>query len=237
MLFRTACRAIRAAPGAYVKGVALGLTGLLLLPYTEAVESNGPAAVAGTPIGDAVLGPPGRGRRLRPDVLTSGALWARAPRQELEPRRHRAVHRRRRAAQPPRRDLAARATSAGLVRPRRRRAVRHAPGAAPPVRPGHVERRSTPGARPGAPGGGRSSCRRAGSGSSWSFVFCLRFRPSGLAAPLLVAGSGMLVLLETALAFPPSPDYALPFVPAFALVAVAAVARGQRGRRPTEFST
>ena len=61
-------------------------------------------------------------------------------------------------------------------------------------------------------------------------AFGLRFRPRGLLVPLFLAGASLLVLVETALAFPPHPDYALPFVPAFARLAVAAVA-GAAGHR------
>ena len=233
-MFRTGVEAIRSAPGAYAKGVALGLTGLLLLPYTEAVESNGPAAVAGTPIGDAVLGPPGRGRRLPPDVLTTGALWARAVvkswslddtgRYSVEgglrnlPDGIWQLERRRLVWSDP-----ADAARYAVLRERLRRFVQDT--SSRDRRRGSARRC----------GWGRSSCRRAGSGSS-SLSRSAWSRPSWLAAPLLVAGAGMLVLLETALAFP-SPDYALPFVPAFALVAVAALAQGRRGRRPTVSST
>ena len=236
LLFRTGVEAIRAAPGAYAKGVALGLTGLLLLPYTEAVESNGPAAVAGTPIGDAVLGPPGRGRRLPPDVLTTGALWARAVvkswslddtgRYSVEgglrnlPDGIWQLERRRLVWSDP-----ADAARYAVLRERLRR---------------FVQDTSSGDRRPGLGRALRVGALLLPSSGFWLLValaFFLRSRPSGLAAPLLVAGAGMLVLLETALAFPPSPDYALPFVPAFALVAVAALAQGRRGRRPTESST
>ena len=50
----------------------------------------------------------------------------------------------------------------------------------------------------------------------------------------MLAAASLLVLVQTALAFPPHPDYALPFVPAFVLLALAALAgRSSRsGDRP-----
>ena len=234
-MFRTGVEAcIRAAPGAYAKGVALGLTGLLLLPYTEALESNGRAAVAGrrsaTPSRAA-----GRGRRLPPDVLTTGALWARAVVKSwsLDDTGRYSV------------EGGLRNLPDGIWQLERRRLVWSDPADAARspcsgsgsagssrTRRAAIDARGSPALRVGA--------LLLPSSGFWLLValaFCLRSRPSWLAAPLLVAGAGMLVLLETALAFPPSPDYALPFVPAFALVAVAALAQGRRGRRPTESST
>ena len=235
LLFRTGVEAIRAAPGDYAKGVALGLTGLLLLPYTEAVESNGPAAVTGPPIGDAVLGPPGRGRRLPPDVLTTGALWARAVVKSwsLDDTGRYSV------------EGGLRNLPDGIWQLERRRLVWSDPADA--ARYVVLRERLSRFVQDTSSGDRRPDLGRAlrvgalllPSSGFWllvTLVFCLRFRPSGLAAPLLVAGAGMLVLLETALAFPPSPDYALPFVPAFVLVAVAALAQGRRGKRPTESS-
>jgi hypothetical protein len=73
----------------------------------------------------------------------------------------------------------------------------------------------------------------AGFWALLTLAFGLRFRPRGLAAPLFLATASLLVLLETALAFPPHPDYALPFVPAFVLLGVAVMARSSRAARPT----
>jgi hypothetical protein len=233
VLFRAGVEAVRADPGAYASGVALGLAGLLLLPYTEAVESSGPAATVVWPtISDAVLGPPGRGRRVPADVDASGSLWARAIVKSWsldDSGRYTVVgglrylpdaiwqlERRRLVWSGP-----ADAARYDVIRERLRRFVEDTSGG---------DRRA-----------GLAQALRVGalllpSSGFWllvAFAFCLRFRPSGLAAPLLVVGASMLVLLETALAFPPSPDYALPFVPAFALLAVAAVAQTRWDRRAT----
>ena len=231
LLFRSGVEAIRAAPGDYAKGVALGLTGLLLLPYTEAVESNGPAAVTGPPIGDAVLGPPGRGRRLPPDVLTTGALWARAVVKSwsLDDTGRYSV------------EGGLRNLPDGIWQLERRRLVWSDPADA--ARYVVLRERLSRFVRDTSSGDRRPDLGRAlrvgalllPSGGFWllvALVFCLRFRPSRLAAPLLVAGAGMLVLLETALAFPPSPDYALPFVPAFVLLALAAMAHSRTAETP-----
>ena len=59
-------------------------------------------------------------------------------------------------------------------------------------------------------------------------VFGLRFRPRGLWAPILLAAASVLAFAATAVAFPPHPDYALPYVPAFALLGIGAIAGSRR---------
>jgi hypothetical protein len=89
---------------------------------------------------------------------------------------------------------------------------------------------STGARRPGAAEALRASSLLLPASGFWILValaFGLRFRPRGLWVPVLLAAASLFVLLETALAFPPHPDYALPFLPAFVLLAFAAMAGGQ----------
>lgn len=233
-LFRAGLEAVRAAPGAYAKGVALGLAGLMLLPYSEATETNGAATRAGRAIGDAVLGPPGRGRRLPPDVAASGTLWARAMVKSWgldDSGRYAVVGGMRQLPdaiwQLERRKLiwidASDAARYNVIRERLRRFVEDASGG---------DR------RPGLARSLRVVALLLPSAGFWILValaFGLLFRPRGVAAPLVLAGASALVLVETALAFPPHPDYALPFVPAFVLLAVSVLARSRR--RPAHAPT
>ena len=228
-LFRAGLEAVRADPVAYAKGVTLGLAGLMLLPYTEAAENNGAVAAVGPAIGDAVLGPPGRGRRLPPDAAASGTLWARAMVKSWaldDSGRYTVVgglHQLPDAIW----DLERRtlewsrpsdATRYHLIRERLRRFVDETSGG---------DRRQ------GIAEGLRAGALLLPSAGFWLLValaFGLRFRPRGIAAPLLLVVSSLFVLVETALAFPPHPDYALPLVPAFALLAIAVLSRSRRGR-------
>jgi hypothetical protein len=227
-LFRAGLEAVRADPVAYANGVTVALAGLMLLPYTEAAESNGTATAVGPAIGDAVLGPPGRGRRLPPDAAESGTLWARAlvkswaldgsGRYVVTGGLHQlpdAIW-----------DLERR----GLDWRSRSDAARY-----------HVIRERLRRFVDGTSGGDRrpriAEALRVGalflpSAGFWLLVtlaFGLRFRPRGIAAPCLLAIASLLVLAETALAFPPHPDYALPLVPTFALLAIAVLSGSRRG--------
>lgn len=230
-LFRAGLEAVRAAPAAYARGVALGLAGLMLLPYSEAAESNGAAAVSGRPIGDAVLGPPGRGRRIPPDVAASGTLWARAMVKSWGL------------------DDSGRSSIAGGLRDlpdaiwelERRKLVWTAPADA--ARYDVIRERLRRFVVAATEGDRRPELARslrvgafflppAGFWILVALAFGALFRPRGIAAPVALALASVLVLVETALAFPPHPDYALPFVPAFVLVALAAMAVGKRSRGP-----
>jgi 4-amino-4-deoxy-L-arabinose transferase-like glycosyltransferase len=228
-LFRAGLEAVRADPVAYAKGVTVGLAGLMLLPYTEAAESNGTAAAVGPPIGDAVLGPPGRGRRLPPDAAASGTLWARAmvkswalddsSRYVVRGGLHQLpdaiwdLERRRVDWRSP-----SDAARYNLIRERLRRFVHETSG-------GDRRPRMAEALRVGA-----LLLPSAGFWLLVALAFGLRFRPRGIAAPCLLAIASLLVLVETALAFPPHPDYALPLVPTFALLAFAVLSRSRRGR-------
>lgn len=229
ILFRAGLEAVRADPVAYVKGVALGLTGLLLLPYTEAAESNGAAAATGPSIGDAVLGPPGRGRRVPPDAGASGTVWARALVKSWgldDSGRYAVVGGLRRLPEAiweleRRRLVWSRPSDEARYETIRARLGRF------------VDDVSDGDRRPGLARTLRATALLLPAAGFWLLValaFGVRFRPRGIAAPLTVAAASLLVLVETALAFPPHPDYALPFVPAFALLALAVLARSRSGR-------
>lgn len=225
-LFRAGLEAVRTDPLAYAKGVALALAGLVLLPYTEAAESNGTAEAGGPMIGDAVLGPPGRGRRLPPDVAASGTLWARAIVKSWgldDSGRYVVVGGLRQLPdaiwQLERRQLVwsdpSDADRYDVIRARLRR---------------FVEDTSGGDRRPGLARKLRVAALLLPSAGFWLLIalaFGLRFRPRGIAAPLAVAAASLVVLVETALAFPPHPDYAMPFVPAFALLAMATLSRSR----------
>ena len=224
LLFRAGMEGVRTDVGAYVGGVGLGLTGLLLLPYSPGYATTG---IAPPPVGsgDAVIGAPATGRRVPGTVDAQSSVWAQAMIKSwgLEAtERYRIV---------------------GGLRPlddaiwpslERRRLVWSAPGDARRYADlrerlrAFVEDVSHGDRRPGAARALRMGSLLLPASGFWllvALVFALRFRPRGLWVPLLLASASLLVLLETALAFPPHPDYALPFVPAFVLVALAAMAR------------
>ena len=223
LLFRAGVEGVRAAPGAYAEGVGLGLAGLLLLPYSPGVASAPGVPASVREITDAVLGPPGRGRRLPPEVASSSSVWAQAMVKSWEL------------------EATERYRISGGLEPlegaiwpelERRRLDWSSPDDIERYRVvrerlrAFLDDASTGDRHPGA----AQSLRVAGlllpAGGFWllvALVFAIRFRRPGLWAPALVAAASLLVLLETALAFPPHPDYALPFVPVFVLLALAAI--------------
>jgi hypothetical protein len=233
LLFRAGVEGVRAAPGAYAEGVGLGLAGLLLLPYSAAVPSTPIVRSDFGEITDAMLGPPGRGRRLPPDAASVASVWAQAMVKSwglestdryriaggLEPIDGAiwpALERRRLDWRTPA-DVA------------RYRQVRERLGT-------FVDDVSGGDRRAGV----AHSLRVAGlllpSSGFWLLLaaaFALRLRRGRLWVPALVALASLLVLVETALAFPPHPDYALPFVPAFALLALAIITGEPRGTGAT----
>jgi hypothetical protein len=223
ILFRAGQEGVRADVGAYVGGVGLGLTGLLLLPYSPGYATSG-AAPPPLASGDAVIGAPATGRRVPGDVDAESSVWAQAMIKSwgLEATdRYRIV---------------------GGLRPlddaiwpslERRRIVWSRPDDAKRYAELRERLRTfVDDVSQGARRQGAAETLRAGSlllpaGGFWILValaFGLRFRPRGLWVPGLLAAASLLVLLETALAFPPHPDYALPFLPSFVLVALAAMA-------------
>jgi len=227
ILFRAGKEGVRADVGAYVGGVGLGLTGLLLLPYSPGYATSG-AAPPPLASGDAVIGAPATGRRVPGDVDAQSSVWAQAMIKSwgLEATdRYRIV---------------------GGLRPlddaiwpslERRQIVWSRPEDA--KRYAELRERlrtfvddvSQGARRPGAAETLRAGSLLLPAGGFWilvALVSGLRFRPRGLWVPALLAAASLLVLLETALAFPPHPDYALPFLPSFVLVALAAMA----GTRP-----
>jgi hypothetical protein len=174
-------------------------------------------------ITDAVLGPPGRGRRLPSQAAASASVWAQALVKSwgleatgryrisgglapLEDAIWPALERRRLDWRSP--DDAARYM-----------VLRQRLGT-------FVDEMSRGDRHPGAARALRAGALLLPASGFWLLVavaFALRFRRRGLWPAAIVALASLLVLVETALAFPPHPDYALPFVPAFALVALAAI--------------
>jgi hypothetical protein len=222
-LFRAGIEGVRVDPGSYLRGVGLGLTGLLLLPYSPGYATS----VGGLPetgSGDAVLGPPGRGRRLSADVDAQSSIWAQAMIKTwgLEATdRYRIVE----GLRP--------LDDAIWPSLERRRLVWSDPEDAShyaDVRErlrGFVADASAADRRPGAAQALRVGSLLLPASGFWilvALVFALRFRPPGLWVPAILAAASLLVLVQTALAFPPHPDYALPFVPSFVLLALAALA-------------
>jgi hypothetical protein len=229
-LLAAGLEAVRAHPGAYAKGVALTLGGFLVLPYTN---PRGPGAtldlgVDDTHITDAVIGPPGRGRRLPGDVEALGTVWSIALLNTW-------VH-------PP----SPRFRLVGGVRPlddavwfpiERRTLVWKNPADQRRYAEVREEVRGLADelARPDRQAG-FAQLLRAGSilvpaGAFWlllGLVFAVRFRARGLWPLWLLVGGSVIVLLETALGFPPDQSYAMPFLPVFVLFGVAAIA-GRRG--------
>lgn len=223
LLFRAGVEGVRAAPGAYARGVGLGLMGLLLLPYSPGIASN----VEGGPTSattDAVIGAPGTGRRLPSEAAGQPSVWAQALVKSwgLESSaRYRIVG-----------GLAPLGDAVWPVIERRRllwsspsEAARYA-SLRERLRT-FVEDVSKGDRSPRAAQALRIAGLLLPGAGFWllvALVFGLRLRPRGLWAASLVAFAGLLVLVQTALAFPPHPDYALPFVPSFVLVALAALA-------------
>jgi hypothetical protein len=222
-LFRAGIEGVRSDVGAYVGGVGLGLTGLLLLPYSPAYAASG-AAEPPVRTGDGVIGTTSRGRRIPGAVDAQSSIWAQAMIKTwgLEATdRYRIVE----GLRP--------LDDAIWPSLERRRLVWSDPQDARRYAELRERLRTFVGDTTGGerhPGAAQTL--RVGSlllppGGFWILValaFALRFRPRGLWAPAVLASASLLVLLQTALAFPPHPDYAMPFVPAFVLVALAAIA-------------
>ena len=200
-LFRAGMEGVRADVGAYVRGVGLGLTGFLLLPYSPGYSIAG-YTQADSGSADAVLGQPGRGRRIPGDVDGQSSVWAQAMIKSwgLEATdRYRIVGGLRPLADAIWPSLERRA----LVWSDPADAARYAD-----VRErlrGFVEDASN-----GDRHAGAAQALRVGSlvlppSGFWILValaFALRFRPRGLWSPTLLAAASLLVLFHTALAFP-----------------------------------
>lgn len=232
-LLAAGLEAVRAHPGAYAKGVALTMGGFLILPYAD---PRGPGAsydqgVDDPHISDAVLGEPGRGRRLPGDVDALGSAWSIAllntwthppsPRFRLE----------------------------GGVRPledavwfpiERRTLAWRDPADARRYREVREETRrlleelARPDRQPVLAGLLRVSSLLLPGGAFWlllGIVFGARARWHGLWPVSVLSAAGLLVLLETALGFPPDQSYAMPVLPVFVLFGVAGVASRRNARQ------
>jgi hypothetical protein len=232
LLYRAGMEGVRADVGAYVRGVGLGVTGLLLLPYTPAYASTGTARpTVGS--GDAVIGTPLAGRRVPGEVDAQPSVWAQAMVKswELEAtNRYRIVG----GLRPLDDAIWPSLERRRLVWSRTEDATRYAE-----LRQrlrAFVEQASTGERRPGVARALRVASLLLPVSGFWllvAVVFAIRFRPRGLWVPALLATASLLVLIETALAFPPHPDYALPLLPSFVVLALATMAARSMPEAPS----
>ncbi len=235
-LFRAGMEGVRADVGAYVAWSRARSHGAPAPALQPRLRDRRATRRPDSGSCDAVLGQPGRGRRIPGDVDGQSSVWAQAMIKSwgLEATdRYRIVGGLRPLADAIWPSLERR----GLVWSDPADAARYAD-----VRErlrGFVEDASNGDRHAGAAQALRVGSLLLPASGFWILValaFALRFRPRGLWSPTLLAAASLLVLFQTALAFPPHPDYALPFVPAFVLLALAALAgRGARtaiGRSP-----
>jgi len=223
LLFRAGVEGVRAAPATYARGVGLAFTGLLLLPYSPGLAVRGDGGATAV-ITDTPMGTAGTTRRLPVGAAGQPSVWAQAMIKSWALESSARYHVRG-GLEP--------VDDAIWPRLERRQLTWTSPADAARYEVlrtrlhGFVDDFSAGDRRPREARALRIAGLLLPAGGFWLLVavaFCLRSRPAGIWAPALVALASVLVLLTTALAFPPHPDYALPFVPSFALLALAVLA-------------